>query len=169
MLQKMIILDREILLLLSIMIMINVSSCGHKNSIEKNNKQAMPSQFNEKEIENEIHWDEKKFKDIKIIKWKIEVDERPLYIESAIVIGMYNNKWALIHVFKHPKAKKKAKWHISIIFDALHTRFETYKRLPTKKELEKFEKDTWWTDMPRKGFRLIGFGICNDNYKEYIK
>ena len=41
-----------------------------------------------------------------LLVFKAQVDERPLYVESALLaIECATNKWYLTHVYRHPKEK----------------------------------------------------------------
>ncbi|MBT5304631.1 MAG: hypothetical protein HOI47_10155 [Candidatus Scalindua sp.] len=134
---------------------------------------AAPKEFDTAIVEKEISWDKKAFTQIGILKWKVEEDERPfyneksLYIESALVVAKFKGKWALVHIYRHPKLANK--WTLSVVFYAPHKSLELFDNLPSLKDLKTFEKDTWWTDKSGDRFKLIKSGIEKKNIEKFIK
>ena len=134
---------------------------------------AAPKELDTAIVEKEISWDKKAFTQIGILKWKVEEDERPfyneksLYIESALVVAKFKGKWALVHIYRHPKLANK--WTLSVVFYAPHKSLELFDNLPSLKDLKTFEKDTWWTDKSGDRFKLIKSGIEKKNIEKFIK
>ena len=134
---------------------------------------AAPKEFDTAIVEKEISWDKKAFTQIGILKWKVEEDERPfyneksLYIESALVVAKFKGKWALVHIYRHPKLANK--WTLSVVFYAPYKSLELFDNLPSLKDLKTFEKDTWWTDKSGDRFKLIKSGIEKKNIEKFIK
>jgi len=83
-----------------------------------NAEDRIPEQFGIQKIENDLTWNNNSFKNVVILKWKKEIDNRPLYIESAIILANYNGKNALAHIYRHPKEERpEPKWYLATVYD----------------------------------------------------
>jgi hypothetical protein len=90
-----------------------------------------------------------------VLAFLAEIDDRPLYVESALVVlELRNHKWRMVHVFRHSKQEQEH-WQIMFVFDAYCAGSRDFDRPPTKAETEKFIRDSWWHSRPDHGFRLV--------------
>jgi hypothetical protein len=106
-----------------------------------------------------------------LLAFKAEVDNRPLYIESALLaVELTNGHWRLVHVYRHPKERRKQgdHWVVSHVLDIPYTGKQEYATRPTKAEVEKFISDTWWKFRARDGFGLIHGEVFSETWKKAL-
>lgn len=139
------------------------------NTANQNNTDRIPKEFQVEEIENDLPYE-----NVVILKWKKQIDDRPLYVESALILSDYNinyrNGYALIHIYRHPlrSYRQPASWEISLVCDADQTPLESFEHRPTKKDLMQFEQNTWWENNTSSDFKLIDSNICMNNINQYL-
>lgn len=139
------------------------------NTVNQNNTDRIPKEIQVEEIENDLP-----YTNIIILKWKKEIDDRPLYIESALILSddstYHSNGYALIHIYRHPLRSYRlpAPWEVSLVYDADQIPVAYFEIKPTKKDLIQFEQDTWWEDNASNGFKLIDSNICMNNINQYL-
>lgn len=105
----------------------------------------------------------------RILVWKIQEDSRPLYTESAVLWLQARtpagNKWKLAHLFRHPKYPH-ATWCLHKIMDSpQRDTSAVYDRPPRADEVEAFLRETCWSFMPDRGFRLTDGAVCVQNWQ----
>ena len=74
-------------------------------------------------------------------------DERPLYVEEALLLIKDETRWILAHVVRTPRhadGRPGSKWYHHHAFDAPWTGDRVFKEKPTKEEVSKFLKETRW-------------------------
>lgn len=86
---------------------------------------------------------------------RAEEDSRPLYVESALLLARGPHSWTLAHAYRH----RRGGWQWSAVFDADQVPRRDYDHQPTRPEVEKFVRDTWWKSKSGKGFRLLANAV----------
>ncbi len=133
----------------------------------RDSQDKVPEEFNIHEIEDSLITLGYALKDIVILKWKEEIlDEYKLYIEDAIIFANYKDKFVLVHIYRHPRVKETPPWRISV---AAVDSFQKFNNLPTKIDLQEFEKKSRWKDGSGGGMKLINMGICEKNIAKYLQ
>ncbi|MEO8875821.1 MAG: hypothetical protein ABI461_09560 [Polyangiaceae bacterium] len=104
--------------------------------------------------------------EIVILAWKQKVDERPLYVDEALV---WQNSpmagYALAHVYRHPKDENV--FRLSVVFDAPIEPEKSYDHPPTANEMRAFLKGTTWSD-DVSGFKRTAGEICTKNWSRVL-
>ncbi len=105
-----------------------------------------------------------------LLAWTIIEDNRPLYVESALVWirGKRGEEpfWMLAHVYRHPREESHAVgWSLSRVYDAPQIATKTFYYPPTDLEIDAFLKDTGWSFDANSGFRLLDRGLCTQAWK----
>ena len=78
-----------------------------------------------------------------IVAWKIIEDNRPLHVESIIVVIKKNDDtWFFTHLYRHKKRRNI--WCTSSVMDADQTPYITLQKKPTQSQLITYLDDTWW-------------------------
>ena len=105
----------------------------------------------------------------RVLAWRIKEDERPLYVEEALVVVevkplVGKARWLLIHVFRHPRSEYAAEntWRLAQIADTDVTgamRFDAAP--PTATDIESQLARGPWAD-GLVGFRERSGGRCLD-------
>jgi len=114
------------------------------------------------------------YRDVKtphLLAFKAEVDDRPLYIESALLaIELTNKTWRLVHVYRHPKERVEHfhHWKVAAVTDVPYTGSQDFDQRPTKAEVEKFIRDTWWEFRASRDFRLVRGQVYSDDWKRAL-
>ena len=99
--------------------------------------------------------------EIGILNWRIVEDDRPLYVEKAIIAVRGESQWHLASIFRHPKDTSDPTWDFSYVDDAPQTPLRNYQEPPTENEIQQFYETSWWNySPPRTGFRTLGEGEC---------
>jgi hypothetical protein len=110
-----------------------------------------------------------------ILAWKIEEDDRPLRIESAIILIRHipagssaglalGWPFILAHVYRHPQDDNR--WHVAMVTDVAYTGMTQFVEQPTAAQLATFLEDTWWTFGARdQDYRLLGAGVCGEAWR----
>lgn len=83
--------------------------------------------------------------------WKQEQDNRPLVVDSVILLGSRGTNFVLVSAYRHPVGGS-GRWkrtEISVMYDwgddwIIGER--ELPRLPTSQEVEDFKADTWWNE-----------------------
>jgi hypothetical protein len=117
-------------------------------------------------------------KEVYLLAFSGEVDNRGpaagvyVYCESALLaIKLTNNKWRLVHVYRHPKGRdeREHRWLIMTIIDAPCTGSKDYDNKPTEADVDKFLDDSWWRFRPDRGFHFVRSEIFYDNWKKALE
>jgi hypothetical protein len=109
--------------------------------------------------------------DARILTWRIDEDDRPLTVESAIVWlrfdGSGKRRWVLAHLYRHPR-DSRPKWLLSWVSDAPFTPRMEFDHPPQNAEVYEFLRETWWEFGPKDGFRLLDAAVCAGTWKAVI-
>ncbi len=103
-----------------------------------------------------------------LLAFKAEVDDRPVYVESALLaIELTNSEWRLVHACRNPKGDKAEErlWQVAEVNDAPFTGSRDYSHRPKGKEVEKFLRDTWWQFKASEDFRLLRGEVYSETWK----
>ena len=105
----------------------------------------------------------------KILAWGVKVDERPLYVESALLWVRVQqpggrDQWMLAKVFRHPRSGPGATWQLAIVFDAPQNPLVSYNHPPTNKDVARFIEESWWND-GMAGFQELGAGVSRNGWE----
>lgn len=100
---------------------------------------------------------------VRVLAWQVDLDDRPLKVERALVWLRFAPEgkspfFMLANLYRHPDAK--GSWAKAGVTDVPHTAAERFDREPTRADLDKFLKDTWWYFKPSDGFRMTGSELC---------
>ena len=101
---------------------------------------------------------------VRVLTWKSEVDDRLLYVDSAIVwIALEPKQWMLAQVYRHPQHGDG--WQLSRVYDLPQVPQRSYSIQPTRKDLDQFLAATWWHFDAMDGFKILASEICADAYR----
>jgi len=102
-----------------------------------------------------------------LLAFLAEVDNRPLYVEDALLaMELTNHNWRLANVYRHPKERADFRhWMVATVTDTPYTGKQDYDHRPTEADVEKFLKDTWWEFRASRNFRLLRGEVYSDNWK----
>ncbi len=103
--------------------------------------------------------------DIQILAWRQKSDDRPLYVDEALVWQHGEAGWTLAQVYRHPKEDNA--FHLSIVCDAPYQPEKSYDHAPKVKDVKDFLKNTTWAD-GLVGFKLDAGKACTDNWSRVI-
>jgi hypothetical protein len=99
------------------------------------------------------------------------VDDRPLYVESALVaVEFESQRWRLVHAYRHPRASsvEARRWQIWIVTDAPVVGAKDFKKQPTQAEVEDFLRRTAWEFRASDGFRLVRGEVYTDTWQRAL-
>jgi hypothetical protein len=117
-----------------------------------------------------------------VLAWKVIEDDRPVRVETCLVLKVLekNEGYRFAHLYRHP-ADKKPEWGLSMTHVSgekgtkyypgawlFHT--STFKKKPSNEELYaalSFEEVNWSFSL-EKGWKYVGCGVCEQNWKEAI-
>jgi hypothetical protein len=101
---------------------------------------------------------EAKVENLKVLAWYREKDERPWFVDCALVWAKLNTnvgtKWALLELARNPIQSFdiiRREWQIDFIFDGADDGIEIFDHPPTTKDLQKsvlnfkFKPESGWT------------------------
>lgn len=95
-----------------------------------------------------------------LLAWKIAEDERPLYVETAMVAARSNGNWFLAKLYRHPRTRDK-KWRTAVVFDApRHVPIQDYNAPPSPSQIQTFRVRSWWEQDYGGSFRILDEGEC---------
>ena len=99
---------------------------------------------------------------IRVLAWKQTVDDRPLYIDVALMwIEHADHQYTLANVYRHPKDRGDEGWEQSMIFDLPGFQGAiTLDHRPTHADLEEFLSHTDFDFGAESDFRLLASGVC---------
>jgi hypothetical protein len=107
----------------------------------------------------------------RVLLWRVKEDERPLYVEKAIVWVEVREKgakprWLLLHVFRHPREKGQYdnQWRLAQVADSPVTPLKRFDTPPRSADIREFLKASDWTE-GMTGFRELGAGVCLKGWK----
>jgi hypothetical protein len=103
-----------------------------------------------------------------LLAFKSEVDNRPLYLESALLaIECATNEWYLVHVYRQPKEQVEHfhHWKVSAVTDVPYTGQRYYDHRPSEGDVDNFLHDTWWKFRARPDFRLIRGEVYSETWQ----
>jgi hypothetical protein len=106
-----------------------------------------------------------------LLAFMAQADNRPLYAESALLaIELTNEKWRLVHVYRHPKEHVEhfRHWKVAAMTDVPYTGSRDLERRPTKAEVEKFIRDTRWVFGPSNSFRLVRGVVYSEEWQRAL-
>lgn len=108
-----------------------------------------------------------------VLVWMIREDERPLYVESAVLWLMLTNPdaktWMLTHVYRHPKSDPDFRWRVSAVMDAPHVGTTgVLVSPPVVRQVMEFLDRTWWSFEPESDWTVIDAQVCSDAWKTCI-
>lgn len=105
----------------------------------------------------------------RVLAWRIKQDERPLYVEEALVGAEVHPlsgpaRWLVLHVFRHPRSAYGAeqRWRLAQIADTGVTgalRFDTAP--PTTADIEALLAGAAWAE-GLVGFKELSGGVCRE-------
>jgi hypothetical protein len=109
----------------------------------------------------------------RILTWLIEVDDRPLLIDRAILWVHYQfpngkDSWTLAHLYRHPLDERRTEWQVSRVYDVPYVGQRPYAVAPRAAELETFLNETWWRFDAIDAFRLLDADICTKAWTDSI-
>jgi hypothetical protein len=115
-----------------------------------------------------------------VLAWRIQEDERPLRVESCLVLRVLekNKGYCLAHLHRHP-ADKNPKWDLSIshVSGEKGTKYwpglwimhaKSFKNRPGNKEVYaalSWENVDWRFDL-NKGWKIVSCGVCEKSWLE---
>ena len=151
---------------------------------EKDVSSDLPRSWKLKEIEKDTppYGAEGK---IYVLAWKIIEDERPLRVESCLVLKVLpeedeRGRWCLAQLYRHPLSKD-SQWHLSMAhlsgergtkyfpgLEVLHAK--RFKSRPDNKAIygSLSLEDVGWTFDLDKEWKFVGCGVCEDAWQAAI-
>ncbi|MEO8796971.1 MAG: hypothetical protein ABI551_03725 [Polyangiaceae bacterium] len=104
-----------------------------------------------------------------VLAWRQRVDERPLYVDDALVWQKRTVSgkpmWTLAHVYRHPKDENR--FRLSVVFDAPVSPEENYDHAPNGKDVEAFLKHASWSWDPET-FKMTAGSVCTATWTHLI-
>lgn len=99
----------------------------------------------------------------RILTWLVEVDERPLVIDRALLWvhehpATHGESWRLVHLYRHPL--EETGWHVAVVYDVPYVGQQIYAAAPHRAALDQFLHDTWWKFRASDGFHVLDAEIC---------
>ena len=102
----------------------------------------------------------------RVLTWKIEEDDRPLRLETALVWLQGDKSWTLTHLYRHPQDGPSAAWQVSMVYDVPYEGQRSYDHAPTRADFERFVDATWWKFGSReRGWKLLDSEVCRDAWR----
>ena len=104
--------------------------------------------------------------DVQILAWKQDIDERPLRVDSALLVVTVNPKLVILtHIYRHPDDHDG--WQRAMIYDRPgFEAFLAFDRMPTRAELDAFLPATDWQFAASDGFRLVASHVCEQAWQD---
>jgi hypothetical protein len=106
-----------------------------------------------------------------LLAFDAKVDDRPLYVEGALVaVEFKSQRWRLLHAYRHPREPRVEGrgWHIWIVNDAPVIGSKDFKKQPTQAEVEDFLRRTAWEFGASHGFRLVRGEVYADTWQSAL-
>ena len=103
--------------------------------------------------------------DVEILAWRQRSDDRPLFIDEALVWQHGKAGWTLAQVYRHPKEENQ--FRLSVVCDAPYQPEKSYDHAPTAKDVKDFLSNTTWPH-ELDGFTLDAGKVCNGNWSRTI-
>lgn len=150
---------------------LSILGCSQQREVVvESGKDRLPQSWSPNELAHAAMDEGEVAAEARILIWQIMEDERPLYVESAIVWlrleGAGRRRWILAHVYRHPRQPQPPpEWRLSVVFDAPHTPRRVFDHAPKNDEIYEFMRDTWWKFAPENGFRLLDASVCAEAWK----
>lgn len=100
-----------------------------------------------------------------VLRWRVKEDERPLYVEEAIVWASVVDRgqwhWLLLSVYRHPRERgvQANEWRLSMVAETSITGVGHFVTAPRNMDVKSFLKSTHWRH-GMTGFRELGSGVC---------
>jgi hypothetical protein len=105
-------------------------------------------------------------KAVRVLAWQVDEDDRPLRVERVLLwVALRDSRWTLAHLYRHPRDEENS-WHVSKVYDAPYIGIDWYSAAPTRDDLEKFLKGTWWHFRPSDGFQILGSEVCKAAWQD---
>ena len=100
-----------------------------------------------------------------LLGFRAEVDDRPLYVEAALVaFELPNSTWRMAHVFRRPDEDLWKHWEVADGIDAPGVLDLDHR--PTRKETEQFLRETRWHSGPDQWYRLVRSDEFHETWRE---
>jgi hypothetical protein len=107
-----------------------------------------------------------------LLAFSARVDERPLYVEDALVaVEFVNRRWRLVHAYRHPNEPKPEYrcWWPHIVNDAPVISSRDFKRQPTETQVDDFLiQSDWRFGAFQGGFRLIRGEVYSGTWQKAL-
>jgi hypothetical protein len=135
---------------------------------------CIPSDWSSKDMARVVSDEGGGPSDARVLVWQIKEDDRPLYVEQAIVWmrweGENAKRWMLVNVFRHPRARRSPReWELAVVCDADgYAELREFDHPPNNADVYRFLEDTWWTFSVDHSFRLLDAAVCTKDWKEII-
>ena len=97
--------------------------------------------------------------------WRQRSDDRPLYIDEALVWQHGKVGWTLAQVYRHPKEENE--FRLSVVCDAPFQPIKSYDHAPNAKDVKDFLKNTTWSH-GLDGFKRDAGKVCDENWSRVI-
>jgi hypothetical protein len=114
------------------------------------------------------------YRDVKtpyLLAFSAQVDSRPLYVESALLVAeLTNHTWRLVHAYRHPK-ERVAHFHLwaeATATDVFRAGHRDFGHRPSEADVEKFLHDSWWEFRASQDFRLLRGEVYYDTWKRTL-
>lgn len=119
-------------------------------------------------------------KNTHVLVWKRIEDERPLLVESCLVVCRISedsrrDRWFLVSLYRHPREPSKD-WTVSWVrfnrgangcIEVVHRR--GYKNRPSNKEIYGFMDEIGWCFGADDGFKLLGGAVYKTTWETVVK
>ena len=115
--------------------------------------------------------------DAQLLAWTGQVDSRPLYINSAIVVLVYkgdpgHQEWGLVHLVQNPipdcgNSVDQSKWHPAMISDVAWKPVQIFEARPTHDELHQF-LSVWKGRLSSDHWRVLTVGIREKSWSRLL-
>ncbi len=130
-------------------------------------KDRLPQSWSLNELAHAAMDDGEVAAEVRILIWQIMEDDRPLYVESAIVwFRLEDGCWMLAKLYRHPREPHPPPvWQLALVCDAPQIPRMDFDHAPTNDEIYKFLRDSWWEFAPAGGFRLLDASVCAGAWK----
>lgn len=135
---------------------------------------CIPSGWNATDLADELFEGAGTPADARILVWEVKEDDRPLYVEQAILWLRWGaegaGRWMLVNAYRHPKdLQPLPHWAMAEVFDAPgYAELREFDHPPDNAEVYQFLEDTWWTFEQERGWTLLHAAVCADVWSDVI-
>ena len=100
------------------------------------------------------------FDEAGLLAWQVAEDDRPLYVETAVVAARSNGTWFLAKLYRHPR-REHNDWEMAVVLDApRHVPAQDYNAPPSPSQIQTFRVRSWWERGHGGSFRILDEGEC---------